>query len=183
MPKIPSIAIVDEFDSCLYIWHVSTQDESFKGSRLAGAWDFKSYTFDDIDNLISDRYQYVTQSAEKVLARLCIPQSNAIDVKTTLQRANEKILTLKSILEQEQGSRKSYHQLAEPTWPEFESDLNINAIVKADKSNSIRALLIARWFESLFKRWERFEEIRLGSLFLRNSTSSNFTPLEIIIKS
>lgn len=182
MPKIPSIAIVDEIDNCLYIWHVSTEEVSFKGSRLAGAWNFNSFTFYDIDNLISDRHQYITKSAEKVLKRLSIPESNTIDVKGTLRRVNEKISVLKSILEQEQARRKSYLQLVEPFWPEFESDFNIDPIVKADKNNTIRTLLIARWFESLFKRWERIEEIRLGSLFLRKSTSLNFTPLEIINK-
>lgn len=182
MPKVPSIAIIDDCPDGINIWHVTTRKISFNESRLVGAWNIETYDPDEISNLIEDRYQFATIEADKILRKLNILQSNIIDIKSTLQLANEKVLKLKSILDFEQSTRKKYFKLVEPNWPEFESDLNLDALSQTDKNKTIRALLIARWFESIFTRWDKFEEIRLGSLFLREKSSSEFSQLEIITK-
>jgi len=184
MRDISSLVIVDAFDAETSFWYVATGFRDANQTRLTGAWTKQKPEIDFFENIMSDRMFYTTQEGRKAIDECRYLPKDEIDVEKSIQNANYEIYSLKEKLAAEQNQRKIYKQLTNPNWVELPKLEELQKILVINKNSQNRPLEIARWFANLFNIWDTFQEQKMGSLFLRKISTSEYSnfPIMTILK-
>jgi hypothetical protein len=175
MSKINSLVIVDTINSETSFWYVATGFRDANQTRLTGAWTKRKPEINFYENIMSDRMFYAIAEGRNSIDECKYSPKDEIDVEKSIANANLEINNLKDKLATEQSQRKSYKQLTNPDWVEMPKFEELHKILETNKNNSNRPLEIAKWFANLFNIWDTFQEQKMGSLFLRKISSSDYT--------
>lgn len=179
-PYLYPIAVVDEFDGSVVVWHVDVGPDDLDMGRLCGAWVLSATDVDVIENLVHGRAVFDCNNSPTLRA-LATSTSGSIDVDATVAA----VIAERDALQRRyvEFAAVSKSKLVAPDWPEVIHPKQIAADVPRTEEVARQtgdAFPMARGFKELAEAWERIEKQRLRREFLHDPAGSSARPVPVV---